>query len=738
MTHRISTYPTKTRLFFQIKRCWMEGSSGFEKLNINLMLALRAYEESGDRNEDDSISVTLRFEGELASIEALGFETHSVQGDEAMGVVRFKDIRTLLSHPGAIWMAIGGERRTDLDTAVRDISARSSTAANAGGLWHVEVGTGVLTAKPDATGAGAIVAIIDTGIDFTHPMFMKQLVPTKETRILRIWDQGLVPASINDCPDVSLLIGGGRYGVEFKDVQINSALNGGSPIAHKDCEGHGTHVAGIAAGGAKFPAGGDASKVGLAPEADIIAVKLLDTPESIRFKLPAGGLGAEVDSTRRFRDAVLYCLRTARNLGKPIVINMSFGNKNEAGDGLDDDARWVDGLMDPARPPGSLNFPTGAIVVKAAGNDGTKTRRMVARIIVPPGGQVTIPFQLKDSRGAVNTRWKECGDKLHKPPIFVSFWYRRNFDNVKFALRLPYQTTFSTDMGIGGKLDYGLRFKVGPPPSLSFVPISTNFHRVRAVHGVEPSVPHPAGGTVRRHEFSLIITPKVVTGTVTYLEGIYEVRVKAPPGTEIFVMGDFNFWGAGLNVACTIANKMADGGVLDPIVDAGITSEFSATDTLGQHVITVAAYDDKDGAADPAKGEIASFSSRGPLRDFSDPPGSKPVIATKPDLAAPGVRIESAQGVDTNVGLGVRLPPWNNGVRFIKMQGTSMAAPIVTGLVALMLDKNSSLNTTQVRTTLTTAATNRPGVNPAAPGAAHDRAYGSGMVDALSSHNNTP
>src|SRR4029079_18310576 len=107
-------------------------------------------------------------------------------------------------------------------------------------------------------------------------MFMSQLTPTKKTRIKRIWDQGLVPASITECPAQSLLLPRGRYGVECDDTKIETAINAGPLLPHRDCEGHGTHVAGIAAGGTVFGPGGDASKVGVAPKADIIAVKVLD------------------------------------------------------------------------------------------------------------------------------------------------------------------------------------------------------------------------------------------------------------------------------------------------------------------------------------------------------------------------------------------------------------------------------------------------------------------------------
>jgi subtilisin family serine protease len=713
--------------------------SEYAKLDFGLIQALRAHESDPDRSDDDSISIGLRFTGDLAPIESLGFAPHSVSGDEARGIVRFKDVRALAAHPNVLWMAVGRPRRPHLEFAAGDIRARASKVANVGvdGLWDADA-AGLLTQVGDATGAGVIVAVIDTGIDFTHPMFMSQLTATKVTRILRIWDQGLPPAAVTDCPSVALLQSPHTYGVEFKPPAINAALNGGAPIAHKDCEGHGTHVAGIAAGGAKFPvglAGANADRVGVAPEADIIAVKYLDTPDTIKYRT-AAGFGGIVEWDDRFRDAVLYCLRTARAEGKPVVINMSFGASALPGDALDDDARWVDKIMDPAQPAGPLNFPQGAIIVKSSGNDGDVADRQVARIVFPSGApsSITIPLALTDNHGIIHTRFKNCANQLHNPPLSATFWYRRNFDHVKFAVKLPHRTTFEPDMGVGGNFDHGFILRPGPSPTLVFVPIAANHHEVSFVHGGDPAVSHPSGGTVRRHQASLTVTPKVSGGAVSYLEGIYEVRITAPGDTEIFLMGDFADWGAFPHVATfAVAATMANGTGLDPAVTAAITTEFSATDTLGLHAITVAAYNDKNKIGGPDH-PIAAFSSRGPLRDFSDPPLSKPLVAAKPDIAAPGVKIFSAQGADTNVGLGIRVSPWTDGVRFISLDGTSMAAPMITGVVALMLDKTPTLSTTDVRNKLTAGAATRPGTDPAAPGTAHERAYGSGMVAALESH----
>ena len=79
------------------------------------------------------------------------------------------------------------------------------------------------------------------------------------------------------------------------------------------------------------------------------------------------------------------------------------------------------------------------------------------------------------------------------------------------------------------------------------------------------------------------------------------------------------------------------------------------------------------------------------------------MIATKPDIAAPGVKINSAKSRASDPGI-VHIPDWLDGNRFEELQGTSMAAPMITGVVALMFDKKPDLTTTQVRTHLAGAA----------------------------------
>ncbi len=111
-------------------------------------------------------------------------------------------------------------------------------------LAHISTGLVVSgSTTVSETGNGVLIGIIDTGIDVTHPAFQSG----GSTRIVNYLDQ--------------------ETGDEFSQADINAGNADGST----DIIGHGTHVAGIAAGnGAGSPS---SNWRGVAPQADLAIVK---------------------------------------------------------------------------------------------------------------------------------------------------------------------------------------------------------------------------------------------------------------------------------------------------------------------------------------------------------------------------------------------------------------------------------------------------------------------------------
>ena len=129
-------------------------------------------------------------------------------------------------------------------------------------------------------GRGVLIGFIDTGIDYTNPLFQN---PDGTTRISSIWDQSLpedrdiLPPGVPDRYPGS----GASYGTEYTREQINAALASDTPLAlvpSTDTNGHGTFLAGIAAGGS-LPA---QDFTGAAPESELVVVKLKPAKQYLR------------------------------------------------------------------------------------------------------------------------------------------------------------------------------------------------------------------------------------------------------------------------------------------------------------------------------------------------------------------------------------------------------------------------------------------------------------------------
>ena len=295
--------------------------------------------------------------GDLAALEAAGLDAGFDSGGEVSGRIRLADVEALAAVPGV--------ERITMEPRVRLLDG---TVAEMRVPWKVPP-----TAPWPGRGANVIVAVIDTGIDIFHDSFRKA---DNTTRILEIWDQDITAAGGANPP-----AGFQQIGKVYNAAAINAALAGSPPFNTIDNNGHGTHVAGIAAGNGRqddrcsFPG----RYVGVAPEADLVICRAI--------ALPNGQSGA-------IRDALNWCAQAGtRNVDathpvpRPVVINCSFGSDIGPHDGTAFLDRLVDQLLRPAGGP-----PPGLAVVVAAGNEGAGTTHENG--IVAANGSATVAFTM--------------------------------------------------------------------------------------------------------------------------------------------------------------------------------------------------------------------------------------------------------------------------------------------------------------------------------------------------------
>ena len=179
--------------------------------------------------------------------------------------------------------------------------------------------------------------------------------------------------------------------------------------------------------------------------------------------------------------------------------------------------------------------------------------------------------------------------------------------------------------------------------------------------------------------------------------------VAAPAALDPLCQAVARAVGAGIVVVASAGNdgRAANGA---PIL-GGITSPGNSP-----YAITVGAINTW-GTAGRSDDTIATYSSRGP---------TKYDLAVKPDLAAPGNRIISLEGLHSY--LSDKYPTLHKAGsgqnEYMQLSGTSMAAPIVTGAVALLIQGTPSLSTSQVKLALQSGATFMPsaGLNGAGAG----------------------
>ena len=223
-------------------------------------------------------------------------------------------------------------------------------------------------------GRGTLIAILDSGIDYRHPDFINE---DGTSRIVAFWDQtgGSQPPPA-----------GFQHGSLYSQSLITSAISNPSLVPSKDLIGHGTHVAGIAAGNGRTSNG---QYIGVAPEAELIIVKL------------ANSEGYGFSKTTALMRGIQFAIQTAISLGRPLAINLSLGTNDGGHDGFSLFETYIDDMAN--------RWLTSIIV--AAGNQGNA--RSHSSPILQSGQSHTVEFQVGPLQTSLSIQlWKNFSDEV--------------------------------------------------------------------------------------------------------------------------------------------------------------------------------------------------------------------------------------------------------------------------------------------------------------------------------------
>jgi subtilisin family serine protease len=362
-------------------------------------------------------------------------------------------------------------------------------------------------------------------------------------------------------------------------------------------------------------------------------------------------------------EAVTYIFRRAQELGLPCVVNMSLGQNGGSHDGESIVERAIDRL---------LEEPGRAFVV-AAGNEqvwcghaaGTLTNGMTRALNWRVGGPIPLPFG-PTPMGPDRT------------PNEMEVWYS---SRDRFEVRVIDPAGNATPFAQPD----------GPP--------------------VDHSLPGGNRVFIESERFTIMngdariyieVSPDAAP-SATVLSGLWQVELHALDARA----RRFDAWIE--RDRRDPANNFADQSIFEG-------ADFDPTMTLGTPATTRRAIAVANYRHAPPQ-VISDSSSRGTTRD--DRP--------KPELAAPGTGIHSSNSQGGRPAPSPPAPPGTLIPMRVVMSGTSMAAPHVTGIAALLLQRNPRLTAAQISKILISAARPKPG----AGGPEFDPAFGFGLVDAL-------
>ncbi len=252
----------------------------------------------------------VKYSGSLEAVRALASRVVELQNEYAVITISESDIEALTQIPEIeyiekpkrlFFQAANGRRVSCVDAVQQDT-------------------------RLSLYGRDVLVAVIDSGIEYENADFRNA---DGTTRIRALWDQSLAPGEGRVPPK------GYAIGAEYTAGQINEALGQAALedrrriVPSMDTSGHGTAVAGVAAGNGRNSNG---QYAGVAPKSDLLVVKL-GNPRQEGFP-----------RTTELMQGIDYVVRKALELRMPVAVNISFGNTYGSHDGASLLERFIDDI----------------------------------------------------------------------------------------------------------------------------------------------------------------------------------------------------------------------------------------------------------------------------------------------------------------------------------------------------------------------------------------------------------
>ncbi len=477
------------------------------------------------------------------------------------------------------------------------------------------------------TGKNVLVGIIDFGFDYNNPLFYDST--GSRFRLRKVWElggTGTPPA-------------GYTYGREYADTfAIKAATTDNAK------QTHGTAVAGMAIGSGY---GSNNAYIWRGMAYDAEAILACVRRDSIGQQWMQGGFSD-------FADAVAYIFNYANSVGKPCVINISWGSQSGPHDGTTLFNEACDNLSGPGR-----------IIVMSAGNEGTEHIHMSKTF---SGTDSMLSSFVTFAPSNYQRTWLDAWGDTAKTWCADAQLYRNG---------APVSGKFSSclDNGIHNGYLIGTN---GDTCYLEYINSTSEFN----------DKPRMTLSMFNKTTDTLRVTYHATSGSMDVWNEYYYY------GYDYRFQSSFSKLGVSDAVEGDSTMCVSDMGAAKSVMLVGAyVSRNSWTDVNGGNWGYNANYA-------PLYG-LASFSSRGPLADGR----------IKPDITAPGLTIATAfssyDTAYTPTGSSSQFvrrmfthPLTGRQYPFAEFSGTSAAGPAASGIVALMLQLKPNLTPAECKSVI--------------------------------------